>query len=92
MYTKSIKSMQYAPGEPPSNPEALVGYIRSELSKVQAALTMVSLGHLDPCHVEPEKPREGDYRLADGTDWDPGSGRGVYIYDDTSWVLWVAMP
>lgn len=31
-------------------------------------------------HSEPSKPREGNIYRADGTDWDPGSGEGVYEY------------
>lgn len=32
-------------------------------------------------HVEPDKVESGRLYFADGTDWDPGSGRGVYCYD-----------
>lgn len=34
----------------------------------------------------PEKPREGMIRFADGTNWNPGSGRGLYQYVSTAWV------
>lgn len=36
--------------------------------------------------VAPTRPREGMIRFADGTDWDPGSGRGLYQYVSTAWV------
>jgi len=37
-------------------------------------------------HKPPDKVREGMYRLADGTDWDPGSGAGLYLYLSGAWV------
>lgn len=37
-----------------------------------------------PIHyVAPDKPRLGQIVFADGTSWNPGSGRGVYCYDTT---------
>lgn len=36
-------------------------------------------------HVEPSRPRTGMTVLADGTDWDPGSGQGVYTYYNSQW-------
>lgn len=29
-------------------------------------------------HAEPAKPRPGDFAVADGTSWNPGSGAGLY--------------
>jgi len=31
--------------------------------------------------VEPSKPVIGQLVFADGTAWNPGSGRGIYLYD-----------
>ena len=45
-------------------------------------------GHVEVLHVEPDNPRNGEIRFADGTDWDPGSGEGYYGYKEgTGWVL-----
>lgn len=38
-------------------------------------------------HVEPEKPRDGWVVVADGSDWNPGSGAGAYLYLSGSWRL-----
>jgi hypothetical protein len=38
-------------------------------------------------HAEPKKPRTGLLVFADGTDWDPGAGRGIYYYDFPNWIL-----
>jgi hypothetical protein len=42
---------------------------------------------LQEFHREPEKPQEGMMVLADGTDWNPGSGAGFYGYRGGAWVL-----
>lgn len=56
-----------------------------ELLKIQAAILALSDGHLDMTNVAPTKPRAGDLRFADGTNWNPGSGAGVYAYHSGSW-------
>lgn len=44
---------------------------------------------IERVHAAPAKPQDGQLAYADGSDWNPGSGRGVYRYDSTSvgWVL-----
>lgn len=37
-------------------------------------------------HEAPPKPREGMVVVADGTDWNPGSGPGQYTYISGAWV------
>lgn len=39
-------------------------------------------------HSAPIRPQDGQLAYADGSDWNPGSGRGIYRYDATS-VAWV---
>lgn len=41
---------------------------------------------LKTLHTAPERPRDGDLFSADGTDWDPGSGSGLYRYEGGSYV------
>lgn len=36
-------------------------------------------------HVAPSKPRDGDVVFADGTNWDPGFGRGFYGFMSGDW-------
>jgi hypothetical protein len=40
-------------------------------------------------HVEPVRLRAGMFALADGTDWDPGSGEGLYRRNalNSAWVF-----
>lgn len=85
MRTPNLSSVQYAPSDPPDNPAALQGFLRSELLKIGAAIQALAAGHLDVTHVAPPKPREGMVRLADGTDWNPGAGQGVYCFYNSTW-------
>jgi hypothetical protein len=38
-----------------------------------------------PIHTEPDKPRDGMLVYADGTDWNPGAGEGIYGYVNGAW-------
>ena len=40
---------------------------------------------LDEMHAAPGKPQLGMMVLADGTDSNPGSGQGVYVYYGSAW-------
>lgn len=80
-------SVFYVPETPPSDASQLSAYIERELLKVKMAIDLLALGHLDETYVAPTKPRNGDIRYADGTSWNPGGGRGVYVYKGSSWVL-----
>lgn len=42
---------------------------------------------MSPLNVAPDKPRDGLIAKADGTNWNPGSGEGVYCYYGGSWHL-----
>lgn len=67
--------------------EDLKAYIAEELRSIESALEEVDTVRLIELHVAPERPREGMVVLADGTDWDPGSGAGFYGYRGGSWNL-----
>lgn len=75
--------MPYAPAVPPSDPSSLPDYVYTELGKVGNELE--GIWQLEVRHVPPDKPRDGMLVFADGTDWNPGAGRGVYVYDG-GWV------
>lgn len=59
--------------------------IYRELLRVSSVLETVRTGYVPMSYVAPTKPREGMIRLADGTQWNPGSGAGVYCYYSGSW-------
>lgn len=87
MRTPNLGSVYYVPADVPDAPDQLPYYLRTELQKISAAVTALSLGHLDMTTVAPAKPRDGDIRYADGTSWNPGAGKGVYVYKTSAWVL-----
>ena len=61
----------------------LLEYLQRELRRISVILA--AQHDLEELHVAPAKPRLGMIRLADGTDWDPGSGQGVYAYYNSTW-------
>lgn len=40
---------------------------------------------LEFLHVEPDKKRDGTIVGADGIDWNPGAGQGIYAYFNATW-------
>lgn len=85
MRTPNLGSISYTANPYPENKEELATYIQRELTKIQLAIAALAEGHLDQVHAAPDKPREGDIRLADGTNWNPGGGQGVYCYYNSTW-------
>lgn len=70
-----------------------VGLLVQEIQRLCTALELAFNENetlvLEELHVEPEKLQAGRLYFADGSDWDPGSGRGVYCWDATgpTWRL-----
>lgn len=87
MRTPNIGSVFYAPSPVPSDAKDLPRYIEVEMAKIQAAIDLLAQGHLDKSYAAPSKPRDGDFRYADGTTWNPGSGIGFYRYNGSAWVF-----
>ena len=84
-----VKSVRYyEPGPLPLENEDLGIYVVTELKRL--AITILNQSHLraERIHAEPERPRGGDIVYADGTDWNPGSGEGIYFFNETTqaWV------
>lgn len=87
MRTPNIGSVFYAPSPVPGDVTDLPRYIEVEMVKIQAAIDLLAQGHLDKSYAAPSKPRDGDFRYADGTTWNPGSGIGFYRYNGSAWVF-----
>jgi len=78
--------MSYNPTIPPQDPARLLEYLYDELLQISNILRMVEEGRFLPVlHVAPGRPREGMIAVADGVDWDPGAGKGLYEYDGAAW-------
>ena len=85
MRSYNTNTIFYNPGTPPSDPRDFTRFWMDESIKIQNAINALIAGHLDETNVAPTKPRTGDIRLADGTNWNPGSGAGFYGYHSGAW-------
>jgi hypothetical protein len=85
---KNSNSIQLSVTYVPTSADELPRYLNDEIPRLWAAIKALAAGHLDTTYVEPEKPRAGDIRYADGTSWNPGSGEGIYYYK-LSTLAWV---
>ena len=77
--------MGYKVKSVPLNQEHLPEYVEDQLRQVSENLDLVDNLTLVELHVEPDKPRTGMVALADGTNWNPGSGAGFYGYRGGAW-------
>jgi hypothetical protein len=88
---ESTNPNRFSPESPPTEASgaAIIEWVMRQFRLLAALTDVLADGQLEEVHVEPAKPRTGMIRLADGTDWDPGSGRGVYWYDagSATWKL-----
>ena len=83
---QTIKSVvRFNPNPAPVAQEQLPDYLFNELNRLGAILLNQSLFRLEPTYVAPTKPRIGDIKYADGTQWDPGgTGEGIYLFNSSS--------
>lgn len=87
---------RYEPEPPPDfeNEGEMLRYLHSEYRRLAAFTQSIAEGHFESSTKEPEKPRTGMIRFADGTHWNPGSGRDLYWYDETipRWNVLLSSP
>lgn len=76
----------YTPEEAPTSQNVgdITAWVHRELSRISGALQTDTIV-LNLLTVEPEKPTEGLVVNADGTSWNPGHGKGLYVYLDGHW-------
>jgi len=56
-----------------------------EVQRISTALISNAQITIPVLTAEPSKPQVGQVVIADGTNWNPGSGRGLYYYDSV-WI------
>ena len=63
-------------------------YVVNELKRLANVVLNQAIFRLERTHVAPDRPRGGDIRYADGSNWNPGSGEGIYFFNEstTAWV------
>ena len=66
----------------------LRNWVSRELLRVSNAfITAAQTTNIIILNAAPAKPQIGQVVFADGTNWNPGSGRGLYYYDTSGWVF-----
>lgn len=85
---KYARAEVYMPRAVPRDPALLPAYIQQELANIARAVSSaVPYVILTPLAVAPEKKYEGMEVEADGTNWNPGSGKGRYVLRNGAWVF-----
>lgn len=59
--------------------------MQEELTRIAASIDALYDGLREIRHAAPARPKEGMIVIADGTDWNPGSGAGAYEYKGGAW-------
>ena len=66
--------------------QAVAAWAYREFLAVERSFLDLDLIQLKETNVAPVRPRVGMVVLADGTNWNPGSGAGFYGYYGGAWV------
>jgi hypothetical protein len=76
----------YAPGVIPEEYDPV--FFGEELSRIAAQLQAFEVPWvvLSPQAIEPERRFEGMVANANGTNWNPGGGAGLYQYLSSTWT------
>lgn len=71
----------------PVPPEYSQSWLAEEFRRISAAVSLVEndVIIIRPLHAAPSKLAEGMVANADGTDWNPGAGAGLYEYVGGAW-------
>lgn len=80
----------YAPGVVPGNPDQLPEFLRRELTSLERSMHQPDTYlELEVLGTAPMRFRPGMIVFADGVDWNPGSGEGLYRRDaaNTNWIF-----
>ena len=80
--------MSFTPGHAPSHEDvrAIVRWATTQFELIARQFNETEIVRLVVLNVAPDRPREGMVAYADGTNWNPGAGRGPYAYISGSWT------
>ncbi len=75
------------PGPAPNSPTDFRAWVEEELRHMADAMSEIEPDTiiLKQWNAEPDKLYDGLVVYADGTNWNPGSGEGVYVYYAAAW-------
>ena len=78
--------MAFTPRNVPGEPKELPFFLGQEFRNVATATAeMGRMMQMEMLYVAPKRFSEGCVCFADGTSWNPGSGRGLYVYHTGAW-------
>ena len=78
---------KYTPNPVPDDPQDLPQYLLQEFQKIQGALEETPVNFVEIRNVAPERIKQGDIVYADGSDFNSGSGEGIYFRNAAgSWI------
>lgn len=80
--------MRYVPKTVPLNtPPGLRDWLASELRRIANAITepTAEVYQFEPLAAEPARRADGMVVFADGTNWNPGAGAGLYERRAGAW-------
>ena len=84
------EALFYKPGKSPDAQEKetkeLGLFLERELGRVSDGFTEHYYVKYQVLHVAPDRPREGMTVYADGSNWNPGHGKGVYVWNGSVWA------
>jgi hypothetical protein len=65
----------------------VVDWLDNELRNIRTALDNpeIDIMRFTELHIAVDKPANGDTVYADGTDWNPGAGEGLYCREAGVW-------
>lgn len=90
-------TVKYRAEAPPKSEKGMGDYLETQFSEVEAAIEssqVPDVVEFEELNREPERPRNGMMFFADGTNFNPGSGRGLYVYNGNTgaWVQLLSLP
>jgi len=76
----------YKARRPPNGIDTTLSlYLWQEFSRIMRSLQGVENVQLVELNAPPDRTQTGMTVLADGTNWNPGSGQGVYTFYNSVW-------
>lgn len=82
---RGTNSPRYTPSAVPAGLDVILQeWLRRELHAIKAGFDGVH--DFEVLYAPPQKLKEGMVRYADGVQWNPGAGKGLYVYNGTAWT------
>ena len=78
---------QYEPNKPPTfdSFDDMAKWVFDEMLQISKAIGGIESIIMPQTHVDPVKTNDGEVLYADGADWDPDTGKGIYYFDGSEY-------